>query len=104
MLEIVLEDYRNHIYRCVFVQEIVPREEAIECIDSKYINKTFVYVLETDPHRGCINHMHNKVHRDLCVRDRPIQRLHKTYKKRKYIYVYVLETDPKGDCIQHVKN
>ena len=71
MLEIVLRDCRKHIYKCVFVQEIVLREKTIECINRKYINKTFVYVLETDPYRGCIKHMHNEVHRDLCVRDRP---------------------------------
>ena len=40
-------------------------------------------MLETDLHRGCIKHMHNKVHRNLCVRDRPVQRLYRTYKKRK---------------------
>ena len=51
------------------MQEIILREEIIECINKKYINETFVYVLETDLHRGCIKHMHNKVHRDLCVRD-----------------------------------
>ena len=69
MLEIVLGDYRKQIYRCVFVQEIVLREETIECINRKDINKTFVYVLETDPYRGCIKHMHNRVHRGLCVRE-----------------------------------
>ena len=46
------------IYKSVFVQEIVLREETIECINN-YINEAFVYVLETDLHRGCIKHMHN---------------------------------------------
>ena len=77
MLEIVLKDYRKHIYRCVFVQEIVLREETIECIDRNYINKTFVHVLKTDPHRGCIKHMHK---------------------------TYVLETDSYGGCIKHIRN
>ena len=103
MLEIVLGDYRKHIYTHVFVQEIVLREETILCINRKYINKVFVYVLETDPYRGCIKHMCNKVHRDLCVRDRPILRQYKTYKKL-YTCIYVLETDSKGGCIQHVKS
>ena len=57
MLEIVLGDYRS-IYKSVFVQEIVLREETIEGINN-YINETFVYVIETDPHRGCIKHMCN---------------------------------------------
>ena len=83
------------------MQGIVLREETIECI--KRIHKLFVYVLETDPYRGCIKHMHNKVHRDLCVRDRPISRLYKTYKIF-IIFVYVLEADSKGGCIQHVKS
>ena len=83
MLGIVLGDYRKHIYKSIFVQEIVLREETIECIDNNYLNETFMYVLETDPHRGCIKHICNKVHRDLCVRDRPVQRLYRTYKKRK---------------------
>ena len=60
------------IYKSVFVHEIVLREETKECINNNYINEAFVYVLETDPHRGCIKHMHNKVHGDLCVRDRSI--------------------------------
>ena len=77
MLEIVLEDYRKHIYRCVFVQEIVLREETIECINRKYVNKTFVYVLETDLYRGCIKHMHK---------------------------TYVLETDLYRGCIKHKRN
>ena len=29
VLEIVLRDYRKHIYKCVFVQEIVLKEETI---------------------------------------------------------------------------
>ena len=58
---------------------------------------------EIDPYRGCIKHMCNKVHRDLCVRDRLILRLYKTYKKL-YTCIYVLEADSKGGCIQHVKN
>ena len=83
VLEIVLGDYRKHIYKSVFLQEIVLREENIECIDDNYVNETFMYVLERDLHRSCIKHIHNKVHRNLCVRDRPIQRLYRTYKKRK---------------------
>ena len=54
-------------------------------------------------YRGCIKCMCNKVHRDLCVRDRPVLRLYKTYKKL-YTCIYVLETDSKGGCIQHVKS
>ena len=57
VLGIVLGDYRKHI-EGVFVQEIVLREKAIECINN-YINGIFVYVLETDLYRGCIKHMHN---------------------------------------------
>ena len=64
MLEIVQRGYKKHIYRREFVQEIGPIEETIECINSKYINNTFVYVLETDSQRGCIEHTYNKVHRD----------------------------------------
>ena len=60
-------------------------------------------MLETDPYGGCIKHMCNKVHRDLCVRDRAILRLYKTYKKL-YTCIYVLEADSKGGCIQHVKS
>ena len=85
------------------MQEIVLREETIEYINRIYINKIFVYVLETDAHRGCIKHVHKKVHRDLCVRDRPVLRLYKTYKKL-YTCIYVLEADSKGGCIQHVKS
>ena len=103
MLGIVLGDYRKHIYRCIFVQEIVLKEETIECINRKYRNKTFVYVLEADPIRGCIKHMHNKDHRNLCISDRPVLRLYKTYKKL-YTCICVLETDSKGGCIQHVKS
>ena len=62
-----------------------------------------MYVLETDPHRGCIKHMHNKVHRDLCVRDRPVLRLYTTYKNI-HTCIYVLEADSKGGCIWHVKS
>ena len=53
------------------MQEIVLREETIKCIN-KYINETFVYVLGADLHGGCIKHMCNKDHRDLCVRERSV--------------------------------
>ena len=57
MLEIVLGDYRKHIEECICARDSL-REETIECINN-YINETFVYVLETEPHRGWINHMCN---------------------------------------------
>ena len=58
VLGIVLGNYRKHIHKNIFVQEVVLKEETIECINN-YINETFVYVLETDLHRGCIKHMCN---------------------------------------------
>ena len=64
----------------VFVQNKVLREETIECINT-YINETFVYVLETEPHRGCIS---------ICV--------------IKFIETYVLETGLYSDCIKHLRS
>ena len=56
MLEIVPGGYKEHIL--VFIQEIVQEDYIVHKFNYIYMFEINVYVLETDPYRGCKKHMH----------------------------------------------
>ena len=56
MLEIVPGGYKEHI--SVFMQEIVQEDYIVHKFNNIYMFEINVYVLETDPYRGCKKHMH----------------------------------------------